>query len=117
MADLVINEEFVTVTLSAVERIEAMHANLSVPRSAVLRAWVAPDGMDQVHGVRAPGTALPGVVMVGTWRSPAGTTFAACHGHRPAVIIDLIGQPYDRLVVTVDHPQEAIEGLPHEVAG
>src|SRR4051794_9509048 len=108
MADLVINEEFVTVTLSAVERVEAMHASITLPRSAVLRAWVAPDGMDHVHGIRAPGTALRGVVMIGTWHSPAGTTFAVCHGHRPAVIIDLTGQPYDRLVVTVDHPHEAI---------
>ena len=54
---------------------------------------------------------FPGVVMVGTWREPGSVTFAACHGHRPAVVIDLTGQAYDRVVVTVDNPEETVERL------
>ena len=111
MAYLKIDDESVVVALSGAERVEALHANVSVPRSAVRSARAVPDGMDEVHGVRAPGTALPGVIMVGTWRSSAGTTFAVCHGRRPAIMIELTGQPFDRLVVTVDDPEEAAAAL------
>ena len=111
MADLVIDAEWVTVTLSAAERVEALHRDVSVPRSAIVGVRAVPDGMDEVRGVRAPGTGLPGVIMVGTWRSAEGTTFAVCHGRRPAVVIDVTGQAFDRLVVTVDDPQAAVASL------
>jgi hypothetical protein len=40
-----------------------------------------------------------------------GVTFAVCHRHRPAVILDLTGQPYDRIVVTVENPDEIVNCL------
>jgi len=117
MADLVTDADSVTVTLSAAERVEALHRDVSVPRSAIVAVRAVPDGMAEVHGLRVPGTGLPGVIMVGTWRSSRGTTFAVCHGRRPAVVIDLTGQAFDRLVVTVDDPQQAVASLTRDVAG
>jgi hypothetical protein len=38
-------------------------------------------------------------------------TFAVCHGRRPAVVLDLAGQPYDRIVVTVGNPDEIVSRL------
>lgn len=111
MADLVIDDETVTVSLSALERVEAVHGDVSVPRAAIVRVRAVPDGMDEVSGLRAPGTGWPGVIMVGTWRSSEGTTFAVCHGRRPAVVIDVTGQGYDRLVVTVDNPEDVVARL------
>ena len=111
MAELVIDKESLTVVLSAAERVEALHRDVSVPRAAITEVRAVPDGMDQVRGLRAPGTGLPGVIMVGTWRSSDGTTFAVCHGRRPAVVIELTGQAFDRLVVTVDNPEEAVASL------
>jgi hypothetical protein len=66
--------------------------------------------MAEVHGTRI-GTGLPGVILVGTVRDSGTVTFAVCHGHRPAVVLDLAGQPYDRIVVTVDNPDETISRL------
>ena len=111
MADLLIDDECVTLVLSAGERVEAFHGDVKVPRSAVVGARRVPDGLEEIHGIRAPGTALPGVVMVGTWRASGLVTFAACHGRRPAVVLDLAGQPYDRLVVTVDDPEDTLKRL------
>lgn len=111
MADLVVSDTSVTVVLSAAERLESVRGDVSVPRSSVVGARQVPDGLAEVHGIRARGTTFPGVVMVGTWREPGSVTFAACHGHRPAVVIDLTGQAYDRVVVTVDNPEETVERL------
>jgi hypothetical protein len=112
MANLLIDDHAVTVSLSALEKAEALHGDVRVPRAAVVGARAVPDGMAEVHGLRMPGTGFPGVIMVGTWRDNDGVTFAVCHGRRPAVVIDLADQPYDRLVVTVDNPEEAVASLP-----
>ncbi|MFY9807598.1 MAG: hypothetical protein WAK86_10075 [Pseudonocardiaceae bacterium] len=95
MAKLIINDRDVTVSLSAVEKLEALHGNVVVPRSAVAQVRTVLNGMVEVHGLRAPGTGLPGVIKVGTWRSREVTTFA----------------PYDRLVITLGDPEHAIRSL------
>jgi hypothetical protein len=110
VASLLIDDRSVTVSLSAAEKIEALHGNVTVPRTAVIGARGVPDGMAEVHGMRT-GTGLPGVILVGTVRDSDSVTFAVCHGRRPAVVLDLAGQSYDRIVVTVENPEEIISRL------
>lgn len=112
MANLLIDEGSVTVTLTTAEKFEALHGDVLIPRSAVRGVRVVQDGMEEVHGVKMPGTGFPGVVMVGTWRDSGGVTFAVCHGRRPAVVLELTGHPYDRVVVTVENPEEALDAFP-----
>jgi len=117
VADLVISDTSVTVVLSAAERLESVHGDVSVPRSSVVGARQVPDGLAEVHGMLARGTMFPGVVMVGTWRESGSVTFAACHGHRPAVVVELAGQAYDRVIVTIEDPEETVERLSADAAG
>jgi len=56
VAQLVLTADAVTVSLSAIERAEAVHGDVSVPRTAVVSAQAVADGMDEVHGLRMPGT-------------------------------------------------------------
>ena len=63
---------------------------------AVLNAW------PELRGMRAPGTGIPGTIMVGTRRGNFGKDFAAVHGQGPAVVVELEGQEFDRLVLTID---------------
>ena len=111
MAILIIDGHTVTVSLSAMERLEALHGDVTVLRSAVTQARAVSDGMAEVHGVRALGTSLPGVTLVGTWRTRAGATFAVCHGRKPAIVIDLDGAQFDRLVVTVGDTEHILRSL------
>jgi hypothetical protein len=111
VAALLVDDDTVTVQLTALEKAEALHGNVVVPRSAVRAFWTVPDGQAEVAGFKLIGSGLTGVIKVGTWRSADRTIFAVCHGSRPAVVLDLTGAQYDRLVVTVDNPEEAIAGL------
>jgi hypothetical protein len=52
-----------------------------------------------------------GVIMVGTWRDSERVTFAVCHGRRPAVVVELTGQRFDQIVVTVEDPDEVVARL------
>ena len=120
VARLLIDDRRVTVCLSAMEKLEALHLNVRVPRTAVIAAREVPDGLAELRGVapgtdlrgRGTGTGLPGVMMVGTIRDGYGLTFAVCRGHGPAVVLDLAGHTYDRIVVTVEDPSEIVSRLP-----
>jgi hypothetical protein len=111
MAQLLVDAEAITVALSPAEKVEAAHGNVTVPRSAMVGARVVQDGMAELQGIRAPGTSLPGLVMVGTWRGAGRTTFAVCHGKQPAVLVELKDARFDRLVVTVDDPEATLAAL------
>jgi hypothetical protein len=111
VARLLIDERRVTVCLSALEKLEAFHRNLTVPRTAVIAAREVPDGMAELRG-KGTGTGLPGLLMVGIVRDGAGLTFAVCRGRGPAVVLDLAGQAYDRIVMTVEDPGEIVSRLP-----
>ncbi|MGH3255022.1 MAG: hypothetical protein ACRDOU_06350 [Streptosporangiaceae bacterium] len=120
MARLRIDQRRVTLCLSAIEKLEALHRNVSVPRTAVMAAREVPDGLAELRGRIAGigwrgvgiGTGLPGVLMVGTIRDSYGLTFAVCRGHGPAVVLDLAGHTYNRIVVTVEDPGEIVSRLP-----
>jgi hypothetical protein len=111
MANLVADGDRITVALSGLEKAEALHGDISFPRTAVVSARAVPEGMAEVHGMRLPGSNVPGVVMVGTWREAGRVTFAVCHGQGPAVVLDLAGQHIDRVVVSVANPDGEIAGL------
>jgi hypothetical protein len=89
----------VVVQLTRGERIAALRGSVRVPRSAVQRAELVPDGLAAVRGLRAPGLHLPGRAKIGTWRR-GGRVFAAVRDTGPAVRIVLDeGQRYRELVV------------------
>ena len=58
------------------------------------------DPWSELRGIRAPGTGVPDVIAVGTRRGNFGKDFAAVHGKGPAVVVELEGADYERLVVT-----------------
>ena len=111
MARLRITEHTVTVVLSVVEKVETLHRNVTVPRWAILGARAVADGMAETRGLRGLGTEVPGVVMAGMLSHQGARTFVICHGRGPAVLIELSGQPFDRLLVTVDDPDAAVARL------
>jgi hypothetical protein len=112
MANLLIDDDSVTVELTGMEKVEAVHGSLTVPRSAITNVRVVPDGGAEVHGFKLAGAGLSGVIKVGTWIGGGdGKVFTVCHGTKPAVVLELTGQRYDRIVVTVDDPEDAAARL------
>lgn len=109
MANILVSDDSVTVELSVLEKVEAVHGNVSVARSSIVGTHEVPDGLAEVHGMRLPGTGVPGMILVGTFLEPGRRTFAVCHGANPAVVFDLEGEHFDRLVITVDNPEALAE--------
>ena len=102
MAELHPEGDELVLHLQPREKAEGFHGDIRVPLSAVTSARVVQNAWPELRGVRAPGTGLPNVIAVGTRRGSFGKDFAAVHGRGPAVVVDLSGAEFGRLVVTTD---------------
>ena len=57
------------------------------------------------HGMKGVGVQLPDT-QVGSWHDNGRVTFAACHGRGPGIVIDLANSKYDKVVLTVENPED-----------
>jgi hypothetical protein len=102
VAELQIDGADLVLRLRAIEKAEGAHRDIRVPLSSVTAVRAVEDPWPELRGIRAPGTGLPNVIAVGTRRGNFGKDFAAVHGKGPAVVVELEGADYERLIVTLD---------------
>jgi uncharacterized protein len=105
MAHLLITDDTVTIDMSGGEKFETIHGDQAFPRSAIRGVRAVPDCIAEVHGLKEVGTELPGL-RAGSFHADGRTTFAVCHGHNPGIVIDLANSKYDRVVLTIENPEE-----------
>lgn len=103
MAKVIEDGNTVTLTLSPIEKLGAFHGNLSIDKSHVLSIEASADPWNRsiLRGIRAPGTGIPFVVMLGTLRHRQGKDFVAIYKRRPVRIYNLKDSPYKRWIVTI----------------
>ena len=68
-------------------------------------------GSSTLRGVRAPGTALPYVVLLGTLRGRGYKDFVAMVGRGEGVVITLKSGPFARWIFTLEQPKSDISAL------
>jgi hypothetical protein len=115
VAELQVNGAELVLHMSALEKAEGFHGDIRVPLRAVTSVRVVDDAWPELRGMRAPGTGVPNVIAVGTRRGGFGKDFAAVHGKGPAVVVELTGSEFDRLIVTSEDAAawaEAIRSAP-----
>jgi hypothetical protein len=88
------------VRLNDLEKAGALRGDVRVPMSSVRSVTVSTTPFRDLRGIRAPGTGLPGVIALGTWRYRGGKDFAALYRGGPALVIELDGAEYRRLLVS-----------------
>jgi hypothetical protein len=108
MARLTLTDDTLQLRFTITEKILGLVRNHDFPRSAIASARVEQDGLGAVRGMRAPGLALPSVRKIGTWRGQ-GRTLVSIARRQPAVVVELQGQRFDRLVVGLESEEQAGE--------
>lgn len=131
MARVEVYPERVVIKLTAAERALAMRRrDVVLDRAAISRALITEDPLVWLHGVRAPGTHVPGKLAMGVWRAHSGKDFALVRVGRPAVVLDLERAPADagdsgeaahaaleafddfaRVILSTTHAAELIQAL------
>jgi len=105
MAELFIDAEELVVRLRPIEKVEAVHGEVRVPKASIRSVQVLDDAIGAVHGFRV-GTGIPGSVAVGTFTDRDAKTFAVVHHDTPrGILVRLEGANYDQLIVGCDHPE------------
>ena len=68
-------------------------------------------GSSTLRGVRAPGTAIPYVVLLGTLRGRGYKDFVAMTGRGEGAVITLKSGPFARWIFTIKQPKSEISAL------
>ena len=113
MVTLLLDSTRLEVALSFSERMMAFRKkNVFIERSAITKVQLTGDAWHWLRGVPSPGTYLPGLTAMGTWKSASGNDFAVIRRRRPAVVIDLDGDDeFQRLVLTTSHGLALVKAL------
>ena len=117
MALLTIEGDELVLHLSGAEKVEGVHGDLRVPRSAIRGAEVLEDA-HRAAGIRAGmkfGLRIPGVVEVGLVQGLKQRRFVAVHRDTPRGLrIQLDGTAFDEWIVGCTDPEAAAAelGLP-----
>ena len=102
--------------LSFWEKMGALHSSPRVSAHSVEKVEFFDElwGSDTLRGVRAPGTALPYVVLLGTLRGRRYRDFVAMRGRGEGVVLTLRSGPFARWIFTLKQPKSEISGLLHD---
>ncbi|MFT4230602.1 MAG: hypothetical protein QM602_09950 [Microbacterium sp.] len=113
MVTLLLDTTRLEVVLSLAERALAFHKrNVLIDRAAIAKVQLTDDAWNWLRGVPSPGTHVPGLIAMGTWKSAGGSDFAVIRRHRPAVVIDVDGHPeFERVVLSTSHGIALVKAL------
>ena len=100
MAHLELDATMLRLRLSRLERLAGLHKDIEVPVAEVARVRAVDDAWSELRGIRAPGTGIPRVLMIGTTRSKGVKDFCVARGRGPAVVVELSSGEFSRLVVS-----------------
>jgi len=110
MVDLAIAEGKLTLHVRGADRLWAFKSTLEIPLvhiagvradAEIARGWY--------HGIKAPGTNVPGVITAGTFYQDGKRIFWDVHHPEKTIVISLHDERYSQLVVEVDDPDGAIK--------
>ena len=99
--------------LSFWEKMGALHSNPRTSIDAIEKVEFVDQlwGSSTLRGVRAPGTAIPYVVLLGTLRGRGYKDFVAMKGRGEGVVITLKSGPFARWIFTLEQPKSDISAL------
>ena len=99
--------------LSLLEKLGALHSSPRVPVGSITELEFVDQlwGSHQLRGVRAPGTAIPYVVLLGTLRGFKFRDFVAMKGRKPGVIVSLNSGKFARWIFTLEQPENEIKSF------
>ena len=119
MAKLVKSGNELILELSIWEKLGALHDSLRVSADSVEKIEFIDQlwGSSTLRGVRAPGTALPYLVLLGTLRGRGYRDFVAMSGRGEGVVLTLKSGPFARWIFTLRQPKADFRALIGDTPG
>jgi hypothetical protein len=112
MASLRVHNDRIEVHLTTAEKTLAFRSDdIVVQREDIRSATITDDPWIWIRGIRRRGTEVPLVVAVGVWKYHGGSDFVIVKGKRPAVVLELAGGEFTRVIVSTNHAAKLIDSL------
>jgi hypothetical protein len=110
MVELAVGEGKLTMRVQGADKLWAFKSSLEIPLVHIAGIRADPKlAHGWWHGVRLPGTNVPGVITAGTFYQDGKRVFWDVHNPANTVVITLRDERYDELVVEVADPQAALK--------
>ncbi|HUB69055.1 MAG TPA: hypothetical protein VL984_01400 [Acidimicrobiales bacterium] len=100
MAEIRVEDGDVVVKLAALESLASLRKQLRIPLTSLRMVQVDESPMAGRCLWRAPGLSWPGTFAIGACRRGGRREFAAVRAHVPAVVLDVEGTTWDRVVIS-----------------
>ena len=112
MSHLRVHNDRIEVHLTPAEKALALRGDdVVVQRDDIRSATVADDPWVWIRGIRRRGTEIPLVVAVGAWKYHGGMDFVIVKGKRQAVVLELSGGEFTRIILSTNHSAALIDRL------
>jgi len=94
----------VTLTPRGLMRVWAFRRRISIPLRSIRSVRVAPDARELPKGLRLPGTAIPGLILAGTFLKRGEWSFYALRDGKDVLLLELDEHRYRRVVIQTRDP-------------
>jgi len=106
MTTVTIEETALTIEVEGLDKIWALKSHLTIPLRHIAEARYDPEAArGWWHGIRMPGTQIPGVITAGTFYQAGNRVFWDVHNPDNAIVIMLHDETYHELVIEVEDPE------------
>ena len=118
MAEIELTADTLLIHVRGADRMFALKSELAIPLEHVLGATKDEEEARRwYHGVRAPGTSVPGVITAGTFHQNGERVFWDVHHPERAVALNLRDESYAKLVVEAEDPDATILAIEAALGG
>jgi hypothetical protein len=118
MVRISINGDRVLMEVQGWDKLWALKSQLEFPLDHITEVRIDPEpARGWWHGLRFPGTNIPGVLTAGSFYQHDGAVFYDVHDPERTIVLELNHEHYQRLVVEVEDPQDAVTLLEKAMAG
>ena len=102
MAKVIERDNQLILQLSLLEKIGGLHKDLVVSKDNLIKKTVHqnPWSKEVLRGVRAPGTGIPYVILLGTMRFKSGKDFTAIYKRRPVTVYEFKDSTFKRWIIS-----------------
>jgi hypothetical protein len=112
MVDLTIANGILTLHVRGSDQLWSLKSSLEIPLRHVANVRADPTvAHGWWHGVRMPGTNVPGVITAGTFYQHGQRVFWDVHNPESTIVIELRDERYNELIVEVADPKAAVEAV------
>ncbi len=110
MVDLSIAGDRLVLDVRGADKLWALKSSLEIPLAHVVGIRADPAiAQGWWHGLRMPGTSIPGVITAGTFYQDGKRIFWDVHRPENTVLIELKDERYNELIVEVADPEGAVK--------